>query len=209
MRVLHDLSVPLGPATLVYPGDAPFHRAQEASIAEGDGYNLSSLRMSAHVGTHVDAPAHFLADGVTIDAIHPSRWLAHALVIDTGEAEMIGAAQLAGSALEDGMAVLFRTRNAPLLAAARFTSEFCALTPEAAQILIAARVGIVGIDYLSIERYDDPSFPIHTLLLSHDILIAENLNLFPVSAGRYTLVLAPLRIEDGDGAPARAFLLTD
>lgn len=209
MRILHDLSVPLGAHTLVYPGDAPFRREQLTAMARGDDYNLSSLSMSAHLGTHVDAPAHFLDGGATIDAIDPARWMTRALVLDAGDADMIHATLLVDAPLAPGIAVLFRTRNAPLLAASRFTSDFCALARDAAELLVAARVGIVGIDYLSIERDDDPAFPVHSLLLSNDVLIAENLDLLPVAPGWYTLLLAPLRIEGGDGAPARAFLLGD
>jgi arylformamidase len=135
--------------------------------------------------------------------------MTRALVLDAGDADMIHAPLLADAPLAPGIAVLFRTRNAPLLAASRFTSDFCALARDAAELLVKARVGIVGIDYLSIERDDDPAFPVHSLLLSNDVLIAENLDLLPVAPGWYTLLLAPLRIEGGDGAPARAFLLGD
>jgi arylformamidase len=206
--VLHDITVMLGPGTLVYPGDAPFRRIEALSLREGGAYNLSSLEMSAHAGTHVDAPFHFFADGATLDEIDPARWVSRALVVDTGDAPAILPDHVPVHALSQGLSVLFRTRNAAALAEGRFVEEFTALSLEAARLLVAARIGTVGIDYLSIERNDD-GFPVHALLLSHGILIAECLDLRHVAPGYYTLVLAPLRIAGSDGAPARALLLEE
>jgi arylformamidase len=74
-------------------------------------------------------------------------------------------------------------------------------------LLADAEINIAGIDYLSIERPANGRYPVHELLLGANVLIAENLNLAGVQPGRYTLVMAPLLLEDADGAPARAFLL--
>ncbi|MBL0176172.1 MAG: cyclase family protein [Ignavibacteria bacterium] len=206
--VLHDITLRLGPGTLVYPGDAPFRRMEDSSVRDGDSYTLSSLAMSAHAGTHVDAPSHFFADGATLDEIDPTRWVSRALVVDTGDAPAILPEHVPVHALEPGLSVLFRTRNAAALAEGRFIEDFTALTLEAAQLLVDAGIGIAGIDYLSIERHDD-GFPVHALLLGHGILIAENLDLLHVAPGYYTLVLAPLHVAGADGAPARALLLEE
>lgn len=206
-RTVLDISVPLDARTLVYPGDPPFRREIIASIRGGDSYNLSAVSMSAHLGTHIDAPFHFLERGATLDAIDPARWVSDAVVVDTGDARAITADHARAAAPRPGLSVLFRTRNSVLLGERIFVDDFCALTLDAARLLAEAGVNAVGIDYLSVESYADPAYPVHGVLLSAGVLIAENLDLRLAEPGEYTLVLAPLRIAGADGAPARALLL--
>jgi len=203
-----DISTPLSAHTLVYPGDPQFQMTRVHSIDEdGSGYNLSTIAMSAHFGTHLDAPRHFIADGKCLHEMSAERWISHVCVIDTGEDAMIDVPRLRNANIEEGMAVLFRTSNCHALASGKMLDEFCALTYAAAAYLVERNIHLVGIDWLSIERYDDPAFPVHKKLLSNEILILENVLLHHVEAGEYTLVVSPLRLMDADGAPARALLL--
>lgn len=201
-----DISTPLDDLTPAYPGDFVFTRTVTSTFdATGAGYLLSTLAMSAHSGTHIDAPAHFLPDGMTIDRIPPQRWVSPAVVIDTGGVTRIDVARLERQGIRTGDSVLLRA-NAGRAADAH-PDDFAALVPEAAEWLASMQANLVGIDALSIEPYSDPAWPVHMTLLRHGILIMEGLRLDHVAPGRYTLVAAPLRITGGDGAPARALLI--
>jgi len=200
-----DISTPLDEHTPAYEGDPVFERTVVASInEEGEGYNLSTLSMSAHSGTHVDAPAHFVARGKTIDQIQPRRWVSPAIVIDLPDGGPIASEQLERQGIRTGDTVLLRANNGRGDTA---TESASALTLDAASYLVSRKVNMVGIDTLSIEPYDDPDFPVHKRLLRNNVLIIENLRLEKVTPGRYTLIVAPLLITGGDGAPARALLV--
>ena len=202
-----DISIPLDRDTPSYDGDPVFTRTVISSIGPGgEGYHLSTITMSAHSGTHVDAPAHFLAQGKTIDQIPPQRWVSPAVVIDLPARGPIDAAQLDGKGIHRGDAVLLRANAGRAADAA--PDDFSALTLAAAVFLVGKHINLVGIDALSIESYEDPAWPVHKKLLGSDILILEGIRLSDVLPGRYTLVAAPLHITGGDGAPARALLLS-
>jgi arylformamidase len=202
-----DISTPLDEHTPVYPGDPLFTRTVRSSIGDdGTGYNLSSLAMSAHAGTHLDAPAHFLANGKTIDQIQPGRWLSSAVVIDTEGKKPIYAVDLERQGIRTGDSVLLKA-NA-MRKADTSPDDFSSLSVDAAAYLVSKKINLVGIDALSIENYNDPEWPVHKKLLRNNILILEGLRLQHVAPGRYTLIATPLRITGGDGSPARALLVS-
>ena len=203
---IFDISTPLDEHTPAYEGDPVFERTVVASISEkGEGYTLSTLSMSAHSGTHVDAPAHFVARGKTIDQIQPRRWVSPAIVIDLPDGGPIAAEQLERQGIRTGDTVLLRANKGSRSDAPPESAS--ALTLEAASYLVSRKINMVGIDTLSIESYEDPDFPVHKRLLRNNVLIIENLRLEKVDPGRYTLIVAPLLITGGDGAPARALLV--
>ena len=211
-REIIDITMPLDADTPCYPGDTKFERIQVAHSTPGGGFNVSRLSMSAHSGTHVDAPNHFIHGGTTIDGIETSRWITRALVCECGGASSVepGASSVGPDAvpladLRPGCAVIFKLNSE-----ADFNGDPSlarTLSPEAASTLIDAGVALVGIDWLSIEADDNPDYPVHRALLGAGIPIVENLRLRHVEEGWYTLVVAPLLVTGGDGAPARALLL--
>lgn len=202
-----DISTPLDAHTPAYPGDPVFRRTVTATIgAAGEGYLLSTLAMSAHGGTHIDAPAHFLAQGKTIDQIPPRRWLSSALVIDMEGKRPVRAEDLERHGIRTGDSVILKA-NARRASDAD-PDDFSSLSVDGAAFLISKKINLVGIDALSIEAYDDPAWPVHKKLLQNNILILEGLRLRHVAPGRYTLIATPLHISGGDGAPARALLVT-
>ena len=129
------------------------------------------------------------------------------MVMEAEGSRLITAAQCSGIGLHAGDAVLFKA-NASRPADAE-PNDFMAISVDAAEYLVSKGVNLVGIDALSIEHYHDPVFPVHRQLLGNGVLILEGLRLSAVPPGRYTLIVAPLLITDGDGAPARAFLLDE
>lgn len=203
-----DISTPLHEHTLVYPGDVGFERTHTSRIdKDGNGSNATAIRMSAHLGTHIDAPAHFFTAGNNTHDISAERWISDALVIAVGDDVSIEPRHFAGQDIRKGMSVLIRTRNSHALARGQMLEQPCVLTLDAARELADRNVNLVGIDWLSVESDDDPAYPVHRLLLSHGIIILETVQLHHIEAGAYTLVIAPLHLMDCDGAPTRAMLL--
>ena len=117
------------------------------------------------------------------------------------------AASLRDVGVERGEILLCLTDNSAKWAAASFQRDFTFVTPDAAELLVDRGVRALGMDYLSIEEFGSPDFPVHHRLLGAGIFVIEGLDLRRVAAGRYYLVCLPLKFPDLDGAPARAVLL--
>lgn len=207
MRVL-DISVPNGPGQHVYPGDPEPRIDSVRKIENGDVANLSLLTMGSHTGTHVDAPYHFIKDGARLGQVSMDRMVGEALVADLRGRTQVDAAALKDVPLRAGDILLCLTDNSARWSAPSFQRDFTFITKDAADQLVERGVKAVGIDYLSIEQFGSPDFPVHRRLLGEGIFVIEGLDLGAVIPGRYTLVCLPLKFPELDGAPARAVLLT-
>src|SRR5512140_2638435 len=202
-----DVSVPIRSGMVVYEGDPPVCFERTASIANGDLANVSRLDFGVHTGTHIDAPIHFLdglpgIEGVPLDAL-----LGPAVVIDaTALASVIDAWAIDSLDIPRGAKrLLFKTTNSRLWELDHFSGGFVGLPADAARLLVARGVRLVGIDYLSIAPKADPA-PTHRVLLQAGCVILEGLDLRAVEPGRYDLVALPLLIPGSDGGPTRALL---
>ncbi len=206
---VHDISVLLGLENADYPGDDPYNRAEVSSISNGAAYNLSTLTLSAHSGTHIDAPAHFLEKAKTIDLYPPKNFILPAHVIHVEDAESIKPDSLAGLKTERGDALLFKTLNSTsgLSRSGIFSEKFVYMSEEAADMCVNLGAGLVGIDYISIDRYKGDEAPVHRKLLKEGILILEGINLKDVPSGNYTLFCPPLKMKGAEASPVRALLL--
>ena len=205
-----DISWSLYAGMPSFPGDPPFVREPVRSIARGDPYNLSAIRLGTHAGTHVDPPIHFVAGGATIDRVDLDQLNGPCRVVDVpASATSVGPAEV--GALPPGTErVLFRTSNSPKWQRRpEYFPEYVAVAPTAAHPLLARGVRVVGIDSLSIERDSTGTFPVHHALLGGGALIVEGLLLAEAPAGNYELECFPLKLRDGDGGPARAALRTE
>lgn len=202
---LIDVTVPLDAALPVYPGNTPFTLEPVKRIASGGSSNVSSLHMSAHTGTHVDAPRHFYDDGGGVETL-PLEWLmGPARVIDAPDAHAIGPEHLQALAPGDRR-VLIRTRNSQLWGSPVFHQDYVGLSADGAAFLVGRGVRVVGVDYLSVEEFRKPGAPAHHILLGGGTIVIEGLNLRDVSAGPYELYCLPLCVVGSDGAPARVVL---
>jgi arylformamidase len=174
---------------------------------------VSRLSLGTHVGTHVDAPLHFVRDGAGLDRIPLERFVGPARVVDlsdcSGPALTAGDLEQAGIALADGLPdiLLLRTRNSALLGEARFRPDYVHLAPDAAETLVRCGVSTLGFDYLSVDPPKDPVKAAHRTLLGAGVVLFEGLDLSAVPPGDYFFVGLPLRLEGTEGAPARAILL--
>ncbi len=199
------MTVPIHAAMVVYEGDPPVQVTAALAVERGDPCNVTRLSLGSHTGTHVDAPLHFIPGGATVDRLALDALLGPVRVIECPPGP-IGPATLVAADLTGERRVIFKTGNSALWARERFVRDYQALTLEAARELARAGVGLVGIDYLSIEAFGAPGHPVHRCLLAAGVVILEGLELSAVPAGRYELLCLPLRVRDGDGAPARALL---
>ncbi len=207
---LFDISVPLRPGMVVYPGDTPFRSQRLRAIARGDAYNLTRLQLSAHAGTHVDAPLHFVDGGADVTRLPLTALIGPAYVVDaTGISADIDAATLARLDVPTGVTrLLFKTPNSRLWDRDEFSDDFFGIAADAAEVLVSRGVDLVGIDYLSLAPASDPALA-HVTLLEAGVVILEGVDLRNVEPGPYQLICLPLLIEGCEGSPARAFLLRD
>jgi arylformamidase len=210
---IYDVSVPLSSALPTYPGDPGIQIHDWSKLANGDGANVSALNFGAHTGTHVDAPAHFIEGARKVDALALDVLIGEAHVVEVPEDKRVVDEDFVVTNCPAGATrIIFKTRNSSFWTGdfTEFRTDFTYLDLLAAQRLARTGVKLVGIDYLSVEKFNSKDHEVHHALLSHDVIIVEGLNLTGVPPGKYELICLPLRLRShlGDGAPARAVLRT-
>lgn len=211
---IFDISVRIAPGeTPVYPGDPGIEIVAHAALARGEAANVSLLRFGAHTATHVDAPAHFIEGAPTVSEMPLDALVGRARVVRVeDDVRAVSADEVAALVPARTERVLFKTRNSEFWAArgGAFREDFTYVTPDAARALVRLGVRLVGIDYLSVERFKSEGFETHTTLLAAGVVIVEGLDLRAVEEGEYELICLPLKLAGGagDGAPARALLRT-
>lgn len=205
MPRIHDVTVPLAAGMSTYPGDPPF--VLESVQRLGDApYELSRLALSTHTGTHVDAPSHFIPGGASVDQLPLEILLGKARVVELLVREQVGRADLEALDLRDDLRVLLKTRMSGQLLKPGYHQDHVHLSEDAALYLAQAGIKLVGIDYLSVDRFGSTDFPAHRALLGAGVIVLEGLDLSEVEPGEYEMACLPLRIAGGDGAPARVVL---
>jgi arylformamidase len=202
-----DVSVPLHSGMVHWPGDPEVCISRISSMENGDECNVSTISMSAHTGTHMDAPLHFLANGAGLDRLPLEAVIGPARVIAIRDPRSVTAAELARHRIRRGERILFKTHGATARwKQGTFDEDYVYVSLDAARFLAARGARVVGVDYLSVGGFREDSAETHRVLLSAGIWIVEGLDLSRVKPGRYDMVCLPLRIAEGDGAPARVAL---
>ena len=202
-----DISVPLRNGMVTWPGDAKFERTSTLQMAQGDPCNLSQISTTAHIGTHMDAPRHFLADGAGIETMPIAATMGRARVIDIADPEVIRTSEVEPHHLAKGERILFKTKNSrDCWKTDQFQEKYVYIEPEAARYLAQRGIQTVGVDYLSVGGFKSGGPETHRILLGAGVWIIEGLDLEHVEPGEYELFCLPLRIIGSDGAPARAVL---
>lgn len=210
-RIL-DVSLPIGPDLLTWPGDPAVEIEPRVAIARGDPANVSELRIGTHTGTHVDPPVHFIEGAPGIDAVAPEVLFGDAFVADArGRPGQLGPEELDGLGVPGGTErLLLRSDNSEIWGRlpTSFPDAYTCLSPDGARWVVERQIRLIGVDFLSVEARGAPGHPTHVELLSNGVVIVEGLDLRSVEPNRtYTLAVLPLRIVDGDGGPARAILI--
>ncbi len=202
-----DATIPLRHGEVTWPGDPVTEVVRVAGPEFGTPAAFSRLAMSSHAGTHVDAPLHYLPEGAAADRMPLDACVGRARVIEVAGPGPISAADLRARAPRRGERLLIRTRNstAPDRNPASFRPDYVSLARDAAALLAALPVRLVGIDAPSIGAFEGGE-ETHRALLRAGIFIVEGLDLSAAPPGRYQLACLPLRVEGCDGAPARVLL---
>jgi arylformamidase len=205
--MLIDISVPLVHGMMRWPGDPEVNVRQTAFIEQGSLYNLTHLDHSVHTGTHMDAPRHFIRDGVAIDAMPLDATIGPCRVIEIQDPAAIRLAELEPYRPQAGERLLFKTRNSQRFwPDYPFDEHFVYIADEAAKYLAECGVRTVGIDYLSVGGFHHDTAETHWSLLGAGIWVIEGLYLGAVAPGPYELICLPLKIAGAEGAPCRACL---
>lgn len=195
-----DITRSLENGIYIYPGDPDFSAKKICSTENGDICTVTKLSLGTHTGTHIDAPAHFIDGGRTIDTYSIEDLCGKALVIEIKSYEI--KPEDIGS-IEENTILLIKTQNSifdgktPLIKSAFLSSA-------AAEYIVSKKIRLVGIDYLSADNESDSSFPVHLSLLGAGIPMLENIDLSNVSPGTYNLYCFPLKITGAEAAPVRA-----
>lgn len=205
---LIDISRTLEPALAVWPGDTPFERRVQLSMADGAPVNLSTLTLSSHTGAHIDAPFHVQREGVTIERLPLEPYW--------GPAQVVTVRKSAGPLDREDFAHVDLRRAARLLVRSAdgsgphdvFPAQFVYPSPELAGVLAEAGIVLYGSESPSTDHADSKDLPGHHALLNAGIAILEGLDLRAAPDGVYELVALPLKIAGGDGSPVRAVLRT-
>ena len=207
---IYDISLTISPSLPTWPGDPGLVIEQFEAMDSGAHVNVSRISSSVHVGTHVDAPYHFLNDGSTVESLPLDVLTGPCYVVQFPD----GIGAITAEVLErteitsDMKRILFGTSNSHFWAKGekKFQEDFVAVTEDGAEWLVEHGIQLIGVDYLSVAPFRD-SEPTHKVLLGAGVVIVEGLNLSNVMRGFYDLYCLPLKIEGSDGAPARAILV--
>ncbi|HZG66477.1 MAG TPA: cyclase family protein [Herpetosiphonaceae bacterium] len=210
MPTIYDVTVPLKAGLPVWDGDPPTIVDQVVSIKEGGPYNLSRLALSAHAGTHVDAPRHFLASGQGIDTAPLEVLIGPCLLWAPPGAGPITARMLHELPDDvDRLLIKTGTRRWWEDEPPALPSDWRALTAEATHVLLRRGLRLAGTDAPSIDAPEATNFPVHHALLGGGMIVVEALDLSLVAPGACELICLPLRVVGADGAPARVVLLKE
>lgn len=206
---IYDATLPIEEGMITFPGDPLFRMEKFLDTSSGDAFNLSILHIGTHTGTHVDPPAHYIKGGASVDELPLDALIGPGLVLGLPDCRCIDADILRKASLQNHKRVFFKTDNSSRLSHKTFREDFVHLSEDGASYLVEAGVRLVGTDYLSIERFGNVGAPVHHILLAAGIVIVETLNLKDVPVGPCEVYCLPLRVRQGDGAPARVLIRTE
>ena len=207
--IIFDISLTISNDLPIWPGDPELHLQRISDVNNGDYATLSRLECCVHLGTHIDAPVHFVRGGTGIDSLDLHTLIGPCCVIHLPNVDVITADALRAAPIPPGTTrLLCRSRNSIWWERGdnQFHTDFVGIDVSGAEWLVAQGIRLIGVDYLSVAPYNE-SAPVHEVLLGAGVIPVEGLNLAGIEAGQYQLVCLPLKILDCDGAPARAVLI--
>lgn len=188
---------------------------EQVKSVERDGYSVTQLSVATHIGTHIDAPSHLIEDGQTVENISLETLVgpAVAVSVDKGPGEEITAEDLEGRGVESspGDALLVRTGWGRKFGDKDY-GDHPYLSEDAARWIVDREFRLVGLDVTTPDapghvRTEDFDFQVHRILLGNGVLIIEHLYLEEVVGEKFELFVGSLKVEDGDGAPARVLAI--
>jgi arylformamidase len=207
--LIHDISLTISNDLPVWPGDTPIDLVRNKDLQRGELVTLSQITSTVHVGSHLDAPLHFVRDGHGVDQIDLNKLIGPCFVVDLQNVDSIDAQALEQANIPANVTrLLCRTRNSAYWARGDnvFHTDFVAIDPSGAEWIVQHGIQLVGVDYLSVGAYEG-GIPTHEILLSNGVVPVEGLDLSRIEPGEYQLICLPLKLKDCDGAPVRAVLI--
>lgn len=202
----YDITQTISDTLITWPTDPAVSIRKTKRISCGDAWNLSELTFGSHCGTHIDAPYHVDENGITVDQIPLDSLIGDVTVFEIKHSEKIDVEEVKSLKIENCKRVIFKTKNSAYGEYPEFRKDFVYITQEAAAYLAVHNVKLVGIDSLSVDKFDNLHADAHHTLLKKGIIIIEGLDLREVQPGDYELIVLPLKIKGGDGSPARVVL---
>jgi len=201
-----DITRTLTNGMIHWQGDAPFKWERFEDLAGPGSANVSRIETSVHVGTHIDAPLHYILNGDDVSEVPLSRLCGPAVVVHVMAPREITVEDLEAAPIRRGERVLFRTANEALWDKGEFDPDFFGLSGDAAMWLVDHEAPLVGVDYLSVDGYHNEAKSAHHALLGNNVIVVESLDLSRVEEGHYEMVALPLKIAGSEGAPARVII---
>ena len=179
----------------VYPDDPIPKKSVIRSMEKGDLYNLTEFSMCAHNGTHIDAPAHFIESGKTVEKMPLASFIGMAYVAEhNGIVSALDADKIIKKAKE-------RDAGARIL-----IKGDVEVSAEAAKVFADAKILLLGNESQTVGPENAP-MEVHKILLSAEVVLLEGIRLADISEGAYLLTSAPLNLAGAEGAPCRAVLI--
>lgn len=214
-RTIYDITHSISKDIAPWPGDIEFQQDWSLRMDTADPANVSRITLSSHFGTHMDAPAHFARDGITIDEIDPEVTIGPCVVLDLRsyleEDDLVepdtlelASGQLYTISPSLPSRVLVCTGYVP---GRPFRTDFVSFAPQAMHWLWEQGVSLVGTDAPSVDPIDSTDYPAHRASLERGMVLLEGLNLDSIQVGVYHLIALPLKIAGGEGSPVRAVLV--
>lgn len=206
-----DLTLTISKSIPSFPG-SPKPQFILWSDIKDDGYNLELLFLSSHTGTHIDAPYHFIKNGIKIHQIPLDRLIGKAILIKLKKPKNsqitkqdIVIFEKNNGTIPNHSSVFFFTQWQKNIQKANYFTENPGLDKSAANYLVSKQINLVGIDSPSIDLGKDESFHVHRIFSKNNILIVENLaNLNKISSIEFNFTILPLKLKDATGSPVRA-----
>lgn len=206
MKII-DISVAIDKNVPVWPTASPPQCVKTFNIEDGHPANDSAIQMGVHTGTHIDAPLHFINKGKSIDKLPLEIFIGPTRVVHLPRAKEITADDLDKLKIPKNITrILFKTSNSLLWSkGAQFKKDYVGLTISAAKWLSKQKIKLVGVDYLSIAKFDE-AVEVHKILLGKGTVLLEGINLSKVKPGIYQLICLPVKFSNLEASPARAVL---
>lgn len=195
-----DISQPLYNGMKVWPGDVAFEQKSTSKISEGESVNTSSITMSTHTGTHLDAPYHYDETGDKINDIDVNQISGEAQIVSLTDVHFIEESHIRKLLPLKASIILFKTTEG-----IHDYYSYPAFSPEAVRLLAKNGVTLIGTDGPSVDPLTSQELPAHIVCRELNIFILEGLRLLQPE-GIYELMALPLLIEEADGSPVRAVI---
>ena len=205
-----DITFPISKKTPTWPGSVGFECKWHMKMPN-DTNDLSSFLIDSHLGTHLDAPLHFIEGGRAVENLELEKLFGDVFVLEIYNIKSITYLDLENAGIPKACKkLILKTDNKYYWneSLTEFQEDFASIDSSGAKWIVDRGIHLIGIDYLSIQRYKDGP-QTHQILLENEVVIVETLNLEYVTQGWYNLICLPLKLEGLEGSPVRALLISE